>query len=196
MKYIPPFIDPGVPNPDPNASYVDANPGAGIDGSVPPAAGFEAVMREMVAAIVAADLIPDENDLTQFSQAAKILGSLLDMSFMAGIASDGSGQDLAVQEYGRLVLARNARINGFIAKCDIAPTGADIIMDVQVNGLSIYDIKPVITAGQNVSTAGTLVGAATHRDVNFGDVVVFSIAQVGSTVKGQQLSATLKASGR
>lgn len=69
MQYAPP-----IGSTDPNAPYIDANPGAGIEGSAVPAAAIEPSMREIVAVITAAGLTPSDTDLTQLLKAIKALG--------------------------------------------------------------------------------------------------------------------------
>lgn len=68
MKYNQPFDQPSSPN----APYVDGNPSAGIQGSIVPAASIEFPQREIVTAIQAAGLNPDNGDLTQLLQMIKI----------------------------------------------------------------------------------------------------------------------------
>lgn len=68
MQYAAPF---GQPNPD--ASYVNGSPGAGIEGSIPPAPAIEAPQREIVNVIVAAGLTPDADDNTQLLQALLVI---------------------------------------------------------------------------------------------------------------------------
>jgi len=60
MKYQPPY---GVTDPD--APYINGNPAAGIEGSIPPAAAFEYPMREIVHLIQANDYVPSDSDLNQ-----------------------------------------------------------------------------------------------------------------------------------
>ena len=64
MKYVEP-----IGAEDPNASYVNANPGADIEGSPVPAEAIEHPMREIEAVIKAGGLIPSNGDLTQLVQA-------------------------------------------------------------------------------------------------------------------------------
>ena len=68
MKYLPPL---GASDPD--ASYVNGNPAAGQRGSYPPAAGFEAVLREIHHAIAVSGQTPSALDLTQLAQAILII---------------------------------------------------------------------------------------------------------------------------
>lgn len=68
MKYTPP-----LDATDPNASYVDANPSAGIQGSIVGAAAIEPGMREIVKVIEDAGLTPTDSDNTQLIQAINLL---------------------------------------------------------------------------------------------------------------------------
>lgn len=71
MKYVPPL---GAT--DPNASYQDGNPEAGILGSIVPAAAIERPQREILNVLTAAGLTPSDTDLTQLLAAIrKIIGT-------------------------------------------------------------------------------------------------------------------------
>lgn len=74
MKYVKPLDEA-----DPNASYSNGNPLGGIKGSIVPATAIEHTQREIVNAIIAAGLVPDEEDLTQLAQviASVNVGALL-----------------------------------------------------------------------------------------------------------------------
>ncbi|TVO57515.1 gp53-like domain-containing protein [Denitromonas halophila] len=66
MDYNPPVGgDPGDP-------YIDGNPTTGTEGSIPPAAAIEDPQREIVAAIAAAGLTPDNGTLDQLATAIQI----------------------------------------------------------------------------------------------------------------------------
>ena len=69
MKYNQPFDQ----SSSPNAPYVDGNPSAGIQGSIVPAASIEFPQREIVNAIAAAGLLPDNGDLSQLLEMMKIM---------------------------------------------------------------------------------------------------------------------------
>jgi hypothetical protein len=58
---------------DPNASYIQGDASLGIQGSKPPAIGFESVQREIVKVITAGGLTPSNSDLTQLLQALNLL---------------------------------------------------------------------------------------------------------------------------
>ena len=71
MKYVPPL---GAT--DPNASYQDGNPEAGILGSIVPAAAIERPQWEILNVLTAAGLTPSDTDLTQLLAAIrKIIGT-------------------------------------------------------------------------------------------------------------------------
>ena len=63
MKYVPPVGG------TTDQSYVDGDPSTGVEGSPVPAAAIEHPMREIVAIIVAAGLLPATNVLTQLRDA-------------------------------------------------------------------------------------------------------------------------------
>jgi hypothetical protein len=71
MKYQPPY-QPGWPNvPDPLEGYTNANPPAGIEGSVPPAEAFEYPMREIANLITYGGYIPTDDDLAQITRGVR-----------------------------------------------------------------------------------------------------------------------------
>ena len=68
MKYNAP-----AGNSDPNASYVTGNAVTKVKGSAVPAEAVEFPQREIVAAILAAGLVPENEDLTQLKKAIEQL---------------------------------------------------------------------------------------------------------------------------
>jgi hypothetical protein len=68
MEYVPPL---GAADPD--ESYVDGNPAAGIEGSPVPAAAIEGMLREIIQVIVQSGLEPTGADLTQLADAIELL---------------------------------------------------------------------------------------------------------------------------
>lgn len=75
MRYIQP-IGAAV-----NAPYVNENPGTGTEGSPVDARAIEHPLRELVAAIVAGGLTPDEGDLSQLAVAiANIAENAIDLA--------------------------------------------------------------------------------------------------------------------
>jgi hypothetical protein len=69
MKYNPPWNTAfNRPVDDPNQPYINANPSAGIEGSVPPAESIEYPQREIVAATLLAGFNPSNDDLEQLTR--------------------------------------------------------------------------------------------------------------------------------
>ena len=68
MKYVPPL---GAT--DPNASYRDGNPEAGILGSIVPAAAIERPQREILSVLAAAGIVPSDTDNAQLAAAISAL---------------------------------------------------------------------------------------------------------------------------
>lgn len=73
---------------------------------------------------------------------------------------------------------------------DTAPTGADLIVDVNKNGITLYTTqanRPTITATNTSATA-------TDPDVTsiaVGDKISIDVDQIGSTVAGENLMVTI-----
>lgn len=173
-----------------DASYTDANPAIGVEGSAIPAAALENPQREIVAVIAAAGLVASNGNLAQLLAAILAL-TPADIPFLAGWSGTGAGEDLAVQTYGSVKLARNVKITGEVGQVGVAPVGAAVICDILVNGVSIYTVKPQIAAGATALTAGTL--DATKVECSAGDVIAFAVTQTGVAAKGQQALFTVAA---
>lgn len=73
MKYIPPSNSALFP--ERNGSYAAGNPVTGIAGSIVPPEAVEHPMREMLHVMIAAGMIPTDEDLTQLKQAMRIFAS-------------------------------------------------------------------------------------------------------------------------
>lgn len=112
-----------------------------------------------------------------------------DILFGAGMGFDFTGQNLAVQTYAELVLARGITIIGEVGYIDTPSAGAAVILDVLKNNVTIYSAKPQFAAAANTLTAGTLNVASASA----GDRLTFKVTQIGSSTPGQKLRFTLKA---
>jgi hypothetical protein len=66
MRYVAPY---GIS--DPNAGYINGNPAAGIQGSIPPAEVFESPQRELVNFLGYSAWTPAADDLTQITKAIR-----------------------------------------------------------------------------------------------------------------------------
>lgn len=77
------------------------------------------------------------------------------------------------------------------AALNVAPEGGDVVLDVRVNGVSIYadqENRPRISADATLAT----VGAHTPTTVTDGDYLVVDIDEVGTTVPGADLVVTVR----
>ncbi len=86
-------------------------------------------------------------------------------------------------------------ITGIDFTVTTAPTGAPIVMDVLLNGTSVFSGAPRPTIDINTtSTVNSSVSyflSSSLFTINQGDVLSVNITQVGSTVKGTALKAFL-----
>lgn len=79
-----------------------------------------------------------------------------------------------------------------------APTGATIIFDIELstddgaNWVTIYSVLPSIAIGSRVGTSGTLSITTMDQD----DLLRLNIDQVGSTIAGAWLTASLRVESR
>lgn len=77
------------------------------------------------------------------------------------------------------------------ASVGTAPTGAAIVVDVKISGVSIYSVpgnRPTIPAGSNTSGRNTAFTTASIAD---GAHLTVDIAQIGSTVAGADLTVQI-----
>jgi len=111
-----------------------------------------------------------------------------DFSFVAGYDQDMVLEDIAVQNYGELVIARSLTIEGEVGYIDTPATGQAAIVDIEKNGATIYSSKPQFAASANTLTAGTL----STTSLSSGDRLTFAVTQIGSTEPGEGVRFTLK----
>jgi hypothetical protein len=74
----------------------------------------------------------------------------------------------------------------------VAPTGADVIVDVNKNGVTIFTTqakRPQIAAGNNEDESDTPDVTALTK----ADYLTMDIDQVGSTIAGQDLTVHVRA---
>lgn len=102
-----------------------------------------------------------------------------------------TGQALApMTGEGTFYAPFNYSLGEIRASVGTAPSGADIILDVKVNGTSIYSDpsqRPTIPNGGTTGVGGT----ATITALVPGDVLSIDIDQVGSTTPGSDLTVQI-----
>ncbi|PCI31232.1 hypothetical protein COB52_00085 [Candidatus Kaiserbacteria bacterium] len=129
---------------------------------------------------------PSDNSVTISTIAPNTLP--YDIPFNAGIDVEGAAEDIAVQQYGYLLIARDMTISNILANLQVGPTGAGLTFDIKVDGVSIYSVIPSFADGGVVYTPGTISDAA----ITVGSILTFHILTVGLTTPGQQLAVTIE----
>lgn len=111
-----------------------------------------------------------------------------DISFIAGYNSTTDVEDVVIQTYGKMVMARTGTFLGEAGFMETISAGSSVIVDVEKNGSSIYSVKPQFDVGNNVMTVGTL----STTTFSPGDRITFKVTQIGSATAGQGLQFMLK----
>lgn len=107
-----------------------------------------------------------------------------------GNATVGTGKARFVNDTAETLRLRSVRL-----QVSTAPTGADLLVDVNVNGATAFSAqstRPKVTAGQ---TSGSSVPSQAGNDVFVGpgQVITVDVDQIGSTVAGADLTVTVEA---
>lgn len=192
MDYVKPIGKEALPD-DP--AYVDGDPANNVEGDPVSAKAWENPMREILAVIDAAAIERDAEDLTQLAAAIEALSkmnTIADVPFMAGWGVDGAGEDLAVQPYGYLVLARPVKFTGASGYIESGSSGAAVRVNVEADGSNIFSVNPEFAAGSNALTPGVFIGGAPSVTYPAGTRLKFNVVQIGSVVAGQRIGFTLK----
>ncbi|MEG3619621.1 hypothetical protein V5T82_14230 [Magnetovibrio sp. PR-2] len=112
-----------------------------------------------------------------------------DIAFKCGYDGAGLETDVAVQEYGHVILTRDMTFDGVEAYADTAPAGANLQFDIKKNGVSIFSTVPEIDAGSNADDGNHVIGTAT---ASAGDRLTFEVLQVGSSTAGSGVQFSIK----
>ena len=121
---------------------------------------------------------------------ARTPGWHYDISFIAGYDATLTKQDIVVQKYGEMVMARTGTFEGEVGYLDTQCTGANLEMDVLKNGTSIY--SGIQNPKFNVSSSTHTAGVLSVTTFASGDRITFKVTQVGSSTAGQGLRFMLK----
>jgi len=113
------------------------------------------------------------NPLAGLSAIGVAGGVNLDIPMQAGYSATMTGVNIEARDYYEIKIPRAFTATGEVASCGTAPTGADLIFDIEKNGTTIYTTKPEIAAGATTLTAGTLKTDGTE-DFAAGDVLTFA----------------------
>jgi hypothetical protein len=180
--------------------FKNGNAGTGDPATQLDATIFDHYQEELCNVLAAAGIAPNP---AQYNQVATAINALIaagvaaggkpgfDLPFLAGFKADFTGEDIAVQTYGRVVTSRAIILLGENAALATAATGAALISDITVNGTSVYTTRPQFNAGATALTPGVLNGVLVN--VAAGSTIDFRVTQRGSTIRGQGLAFTLRA---
>jgi hypothetical protein len=116
--------------------------------------------------------------------------NIFDIPFIAGWGSDMAGEDLEVRVQSTLMASRDVTVSDLIGSIDIPASGANIIVDIRVNGVTIFNTYPMFAAGQYQLTAG-VINPAKARIYPF-DKIDFALLQVGTSTKGRKIRLSLR----
>lgn len=139
MKYNAP-----AGNSDPNASYVTGNAVTKVKGSAVPAEAVEFPQREIVAAILAAGLVPENEDLTQLKKAIEQLAK----NQLPGIATT--------------TVNGISRPDGVTLKIDAAGKLSVVATSKYEVGEFYYFRHPTLKSGMQPAQGGLITNAATQ----------------------------------
>lgn len=186
MQYNPPIG--GAAN-DP---YVDADPGAGIDGSPVPAASIEYPQREIVEVITQAGLAPDNGDLTQLHAAiAALIGTAVTSVWSTGDAK------LTIKNAADVgwVLADDGTIgNAASGATNRANADTQALFELLWNNISDTYAPVFDNTGTKVARGADAAGDfAAGRRIQLGTIVgrAVAIAGAGSSLTVRTLGEAL-----
>lgn len=202
MDYNPP-VGGGAGDP-----YIDANPGSGIEGSPVPAASIEYPQREIVAAITAAGLTPDNGELEQLASAIQLgtlgaaaaagtadaitaafdptIAALIDGMAVCVRASAANGTSAPTFTPAVGTIADKAIVKGAggaLVAGDIAGAGHWIVLryDQALDKWLLQNPATGVTAQQFASSAETQAGGLTTKSVTPLGLAESTLAGVGQT---------------
>lgn len=137
MKYIKPLNDDAYP--ERLGAYVNANPSLGIPGSTVPGEALQHTMTEIINAITAAGLTPDDADLTQLLQGitSEFYLTNLTPTYVAPAQFSVAGDQTAIFTRGRVL--------------KITDTGGTVYVVVSA---SVYDTVTTVTIAGDVIDSG------------------------------------------
>lgn len=107
-----------------------------------------------------------------------------------GAVTAGAAKARFVNDTGETLRLRKVSLS-----VGTAPTGADLIVDVNVAGTTAFSVqanRPKVVAGQ---TSGSAVPAQAGNDVDVapGAAITVDVDQIGSTIAGADLTVTVEA---
>ncbi len=129
---------------------------------------------------------PAEGDILKYNSASEWENQKDEK--IVGVTIGSKGVDLDLTSSFPISIPYSGSITKVIATVNTAPTGADLIVDVNINGTSIWNTTQ---ANRVTITDGNTTGNQTSFDttsISENDVITMDIDQIGSTTAGQDLT--------
>lgn len=118
------------------------------------------------------------------AQAGLLESAIVPCSDETSSLATGTAKRTFRAPYNFVLLAVRASVN-------TAPTGANMIIDINVGGVSIMSTRVYIDAGQKTSYTSTTSAVIGSPAVSIDSEISIDVDQVGSTVAGAGLKVTL-----
>lgn len=99
--------------------------------------------------------------------------------YIDGVLAVGTNQSAEFE------VAATLTIVGVRLRCKTAPQGANLIVDINKNGTTIFTTRPEIDAGQTTDDNNHVISVTALAT---GDILTVDIDQVGSTTPGSNLT--------
>ena len=120
--------------------------------------------------------------------------SVYDIPFRAGYDADQLSEDLEVKTYAVMLAGRAFSITGLMAAIATAPTGAALILDLEIDDVTAFTTKPEFADGATALTEGVLT--AQPLAVAAGAKLALKVTQIGSTEPGEGLLVSVLGDSR
>ena len=107
------------------------------------------------------------------------------------VLASGTPLTIGVNKTNTIVIPKSGTLLKVYIYAKIAPTGSDLIIDINKNGTTLWSAqsnRPKLTDGSNSSTTITF----DTNTVIEGDLLTIDVDQVGNTIAGQDLTIILK----
>jgi len=207
MRYQQPY---GIS--DPNAGYINGNPAAGVQGSIPPAAAFEQPQREIVNVIQNSDFTPDDGDLQQLLKSIRrqFLNFAIDTSVSANTVLCNLAPPLEQYHAGfplRVVIANTntgatvINVNGLGPRAIKRTDGADLHPNDITAGMianladtgSVFQLQNAVGAPATTSNTFTVqIPYCADTSITANQIVAPYSPAITSITEGQFISVKVK----
>lgn len=155
---------------------------------------INAALFNITDANIAASAAIADSKLAQITTAGKVNGSAMVAETIDGVKGQffwglGGTQSVGTNSSFEYEATSNLTIDGVDLRAKTGNTGADLIIDINKNGTTIFSTRPQINDGSTTDNGGAVLSVTT---LAAGDVLTVDVDQIGSTVPGSDVSVILK----